>query len=99
MMNMPGFGAEASLGPAAGTYRGRTIRGGSGTGDVSMQFFGASSFASRFGFTIKCCGYSTLLRRFVCTSRSVSPLENCECQQDIFGHPLIFCRPPVASLG
>jgi hypothetical protein len=96
-MNMPGFDAESSLGLTMGIYRGEAGFGGSGMGEVSMQQFDTSSFLGRFGVTMRCCGYSTWLHRFVCTTRIVSPLEQCECQQDFFGHPVIICRPPVLS--
>lgn len=96
-MNIPGFNADLSLGPTMGIYRGNAAFGGSGRGEVSMQQFGASSFLGRFGVTKRCCGYSTWLHRFVCTTRIVSPLEQCECQRDFFGHPVIICHPPVLS--
>jgi hypothetical protein len=96
-MNMPGFDAESSLGPTMGVYRGKAGFGGVGMGDVSMQQLGTASFLGGFGITRTCCGYSTLLHRFVCTTRIVSPLEQCECRRDFFGHPVILCRPPVLS--
>ena len=96
-MNMPGFDAESSLGPAFGIYRGKAVFGGLGMGEVSLQQFGASSFLGRFGVPMTCCGYSTWLHRFVCTTRIVSPLEQCACQRGAFGHPVIICRPPVFS--
>lgn len=96
-MNIPGFTAEASLGPTIGIYRRKAVFGGVRMGEVSMQQFGASSFLGRFGETMRCCGYSTWLHRFVCTMRIVLPLEQCECQQDFFGHPLIICSSPVLS--
>jgi hypothetical protein len=96
-MNTPGFDAESSLGPTMGIYRRKAVFGGLGMGEVSLQQFGASSFLGRFGVTMRCCGYSTWLHRFVCTTRIVSPLEQCECQRDFFGHPIIICRPPVFS--
>jgi hypothetical protein len=93
-MNMPGFDAEASLGPTRGIYRGSADFGGLGTGEVSMQQFGASSFAGRFGVTIRCCRYSTFLHRYVCIERTVSPFEQCECTGGGFG-PIIICHPPI----
>jgi hypothetical protein len=96
-MNIPAFGAESSLGPTIGIYRGKAIFRRFGMGDVSLQQFGGSSFLGRFGETMKCCGYSRRLHRFVCTTHIVSRLEQCECQQDFFGHPIIVCRPPVFS--
>jgi hypothetical protein len=98
-MTMPGFNADSSLGPTLGTYRRKTVFGRLGTGEVSLQQFGASSFLERFGVTMRCCGYSTWLHRFVCTTRIVSPLEQCECRRDFLGHPVIICRPPVLSPG
>jgi hypothetical protein len=103
-MNLPGFAAESSLGPVTGIYRGKAVFGGSGRGEVSLQQFGASSVPGHLspvrGFldvTIRCCGYSTRLHQFVCTTHTVSPFEQCECQQDFFGHPVVICRPPVFS--
>lgn len=95
-MNIPGFNAEFCLGPASPIYRAKKMFGGS-QGEVLMQQLSATPFLGRLDLTMRCCGYSTLLRRFVCTTRSVSPLEHCECRRDYFGHPLIICRPPVAT--
>lgn len=97
MNRMPGFDAESSLGPTTGIYRGRAVFGRLGTGKVSLQQFGASSFLDGFNETKTCCGYSTLSNRFVCTTQIVSPLEQCECQRGFFGDPIIICRPPVLS--
>lgn len=97
-MNMPGFNAESSLDPTMGIYghiSGKVGFGGSCMSEVSMQQFDTSSFLGRFGVTMRCCGYSTLLHRFVCTTRIVSPFEQCECDQNFIGHPVIICRPPV----
>lgn len=96
-MNVPGFNAESSLGSSMGVYQKKAAFGGSGTSEVSMQQFGTSPLLDRFGVQMRCCGYSTLLHRFVCTTRMVSPLEHCSCQNDFFGHPLITCRPPILS--
>jgi hypothetical protein len=92
-MNMPGFDAEASLGPTRGIYRGSVDFGGLGTGEVSMQQFGAPSFAERFSETIRCCRYSPLLHRVVCVERTVSPAARCECREG----PIIICHRPVFS--
>ena len=80
-----------SLGVTVGSYRGRAAVNASGERVVTMQQFG---IAGRFGVTIKCCGYSRLLHRIVCTTRVVSPLERCECIQTPLGDPVIVCRPP-----
>lgn len=93
-MNIPGFDAESSLGPTMGIYRGKAVFGRFGTVAVSMQQFG--TFPGGFGETMRCCGYSSLLHRFVCITRTVSPLEQCECRRNSFG-PYIICRPPIAS--
>lgn len=95
-MNMPGFDAESSLGPTMGLYRGKAFFGRLGTSEISMQQFGLPP-VGRFGVTIRCCGYSTWLHRLVCTTRVVSPLEQCGCERDFFGHPVIICRPPVLA--
>jgi len=97
-MNVPGFNAESSLGPARGVYQGKAVFGGSGMGAVFLQQFGASSVLGRFGDTRRCCGFSTLFHRFVCINFLVHPIEQCECGQDFFGHPIISCRSPVFSL-
>lgn len=94
-MNMPGFNAESSLSPTMGIYRGKARFGGSGMGEVAMQQLGISSFLGRFGLTMRCCGYTRF--GFVCTTRIVSPLEQCECQRNFFGYPVIICRPPILS--
>ena len=97
-MSLPEFHAEAALGPATGRYAGAAVFGASAAGAVSpMQQFEATAFPGRFGFKMRCCGFSTWLRRFVCTERVVSPFEQCECTRDYVGHPVILCRPPVLS--
>jgi hypothetical protein len=37
-MNMPGFDAESWLGPTIGLFRGKAGFGGSGVGELSMQW-------------------------------------------------------------
>lgn len=96
-MNMPGFNAELSLELTAGTYGWNINIGRSTKNEVFMQQFGTPSFPGSL-FTMRCCGYSTILNRFVCTTKNVSPLEQCECQRNSFG-PVIICRPPVLSRG
>jgi hypothetical protein len=104
-MALPGFNAELSLLPATTSYRGRAIFSGPSTGTVAPQRFDATFAFERlgrpwwFGFPMTCCGYSTLLHRYVCTTQLVSPFERCQCHRDYFGHPLILCRPPVISQG
>jgi hypothetical protein len=93
-MKLPGFSAEASLGVSVGSYRGRNASSADGRAVRMQQFIGR-----RFGVTIKCCGYSRLLRRFVCVTRVVSPLEHCECLETPVGGPVIHCRPPVLFPG
>lgn len=97
-MNMPGFNAESALGPTMSIYQGMVGGSGASKDEVSMQQLGASSIPGRFGATMRCCGYSTLLRRFVCTTQTVSPFEQCECLRTPFG-PIILCQPPVFSPG
>jgi hypothetical protein len=94
MNALPGFQAEASLGPPRGRYRATTDFGASRAG-LSMQ----ASPTAVWGFPpIRCCGYVPMLHRFVCTTRSASPLEQCRCTRDFFGFPIILCRPPVNAL-
>lgn len=93
-MRIPGFSAELTLKPATSIYRARIgtrpLRGG-----VLMQQFFTSSLLGRLGFSMTCCGYSKIYKRFICTTQPVSPFENCRCETDYFGHPLILCKPPV----
>lgn len=96
-MNLPQLNAEASLAPTTGRYRGKALLGRLGTGEVTLQQFGASSLLGHHGVAMRCCGYSALLHRYVCITRTVPPAEQCACRQDYFGHPVIICRPPVLS--
>lgn len=89
-MTLPQFSAEASLGPACGVYRGVAISDGAAAAVSPAQF-------QVFGFPMRCCGYSTLLHRFICVTRNVRPWENCRCEQGYFGDPVILCKPLVAT--
>ncbi|SOD41683.1 hypothetical protein SAMN06298226_1985 [Nitrosovibrio sp. Nv4] len=95
-MNMPQFNAEASLGPSMRVYRGKTGHGGSSSPQVSP------SQIAQFRFDIfpvmTCCGYVPSRGRFFCTSRQTHPLENCRCERDFFGYPVILCSEPVNAL-
>jgi hypothetical protein len=104
-MSMPGFTAEASLGPSIGRYCGGTaFPRGSIAGDVVPAQFLApmlssidlGSWLNRFP-PMRCCRYVPILGRFVCVSQRVSPLEQCSCESDYFGFPIILCRPPVSA--
>jgi hypothetical protein len=97
-MNMPGFDAESSLGPAISMYRGKAIFDRSVTAEVlPVQDFLASpplsqTLASPFlrstiGRTITCC---LVGRHPPCVTYVVPFFENCECQ---FGAPV--CTPFV----
>jgi len=83
-MNMPGFGAESSLGTTMGIYRGKAVFGRSGMAEVlPMQDFLASSILSQnlnFGLVlppnrrIECCDQGGN-----CTTYSVPFTETCGC--------------------
>lgn len=53
-----------------------------------------------FGTTIRCCQYSTLLGRFVCTARVARPYENCQCVRmpPPLDFPVIRCSGPIVSV-
>ena len=89
-MNLPGFTAESSLGPATGHYGGATISGSSTVGVLPMQF---SNLDSIFGI-IRCCQF--INGRFRCVTRRARPWENCRCIHTI-GGPFIKCGPLVAQ--
>jgi hypothetical protein len=100
MNGIPGFQAEASLGPPRGSYRATAGLGASRAADgLSMQA-SPTALAPAQGLgvdlfpPIRCCGYVPTLHRFVCTTRRASPLEQCRCTRDFFGYPIILCRPP-----
>lgn len=88
-MTLPGFGAEASLGQARGIYRGAAI--GNAAGDVRPMTAGGALGPFQWP-VMRCCGWSSLLGRFVCVSRVRVPWEQCSCTRTPFG-PVILCRP------
>jgi hypothetical protein len=93
-MRMPGFNAEASLGTTTGTYWGNAVFGGSASGDVSpAQFRG---FLSRFLVTTRCCQYSPLAGKYVCTSHTHFPWQHCRCVRTMT-FPVILCDDPVIT--
>ncbi len=103
-MNMPGYNAEASLGPTLGIYRGNAVFGRLGTGDVlpMQEFLASSPFSQNLNFghsgsilwVTRCCRYAPILGKWICASRAHSPLEQCRCLSGAFG-PVIVCSPPV----
>jgi hypothetical protein len=92
-MRLPSFAAEASLGQTRITYRGVAAFGANAAGPLSMQ-----QFAGRINPwpTFRCCGWSQLLHRFICTSRSVRPWEQCRCVRTSSG-PVILCDDIVIA--
>jgi hypothetical protein len=93
-MTMPNFNAEASLGRTTGTYVGRAVFGGSASTDVSPAQ--AWRLGSRFLVTTRCCQYSPLVGRFVCTSRTHLPFEQCRCIRTAT-FPVIVCEGGVIA--
>lgn len=89
-MNLPGFTAESSLGPAMSHYGGMTLSVTSGGGVLPMQF---SHLDSIFG-TLRCCQF--INGRFRCVSKVNLPWENCRCVRTSFG-PVILCEPLIAQ--
>lgn len=90
-MNLPGFRAEASLGPAGTTYR--TAGRGLDAGGVSP----AQQFrVGHFLVTKRCCQYVPSLGRFVCVERRHQPWVQCQCHNAMFG-PFITCKDPVIT--
>jgi hypothetical protein len=101
-MTMPGFTAEASVGPAIGVYWTRVAFGRAGVAEVlPMQGFPASAELTPAQLIdwppplqIRCCQWSPMLGRHVCTSRVQPPGYNCECiRTEDF--PFIVCKPQV----
>ncbi len=92
-MNRPGFDAESSLGPTMGIYRGKALRGKSGTGEVlPMQDFPASSTLSlirRISPWPQICCFKPGVGL---SCRDHRPFESCEC---IGGFPV--CGGPIVS--
>lgn len=81
-MNIPQFNAEASLGPAAGMYHGKTGY----SRPNSTQVLLSQNLRMRFpGRTMTCC------RNGRCRTQIIHPLEICECSTDFYGGPLILC--------
>ena len=103
MKNMPGFTAEASVGPTIGVYRRSAVFGRSGIVEVSpMQGLSALRKLTQADLSefltlnpiIRCCQYSPRLGRFVCASR-VQPIGyHCECIRTL-DFPVIVCSPLV----
>jgi len=87
-MNMPGFTAEASLGPTMDHYGSVAVSGGPQGAVLPMQRLGALFREFR------CCQF--IQGRFRCTSRLVRPWESCRCIRTQFG-PFILCDPLVAT--
>lgn len=87
-MTLPGFSAEASLERAHGVYRGAAT--GNASGDVRPMTVSATG--PWHWPVMRCCGWSSLLGRFVCVSRVRVPWEQCSCTRTPFG-PVILCRP------
>ena len=87
-MNLPGFTAEASLGPAMDHYGGATIPGRSGGGVLPVQL---SRLGSLFG-QIRCCQF--INGKFRCVSEVRRPWESCRCVRTI-GGPVIICQDMV----
>jgi hypothetical protein len=98
-MNMPGFDAELSLGPAISICRGKAAFDRSVTPEVLPQDYQASTtlsqnldlpfLSAKFGRTITCC---LVGRHPPCITYVVPFFENCECQ---FGAPV--CTPFVKA--
>ena len=98
-MNLPGFDAESSLGPANGVYRGRA--GGRGQAAAALSpaqgFMGSSAFnliGSPFPIQ-RCCAYVPKFHSVVCVSHQTRPLEFCECRRPPGEIPFFVCRGPV----
>jgi hypothetical protein len=89
-MTLPGFTAEAATAPASQPY-GYVSPGGGAGGLVP------AAFGSRFPPfpEIRCCGYSRLLQRYVCTTRRQAPWETCQCRRTPLGDPYIACTDNV----
>lgn len=92
-MKMPGFNAESSLGANVGVYRGIAGSGGNaGAIGVSPAQLGLHAFLQ----TTRCCQWSPVFRRFVCTSRRHAPWVHCRCIRTLTS-PVIICEDPVIS--
>jgi len=87
-MNLPGFTAESSLGPAMGHYAGAAISGTSGTRVVPTQLFVAPG---RWTREFECCRF--IFGKNLCVKKFVLPWENCRCGESFFGGPVIDCSP------
>ncbi len=92
-MNMPGFNAESSLGANERVYRGIAGFGGNaGAIGVAPAQLGPTIFQQ----TTRCCQWSPMFRRFVCTSRRHPPWVQCRCIRTLTA-PVIICEDPVIS--
>jgi hypothetical protein len=96
-MSMPGFNAESSLAPTLGTFRAIAAFDGAASAKISAQQLATSAFGRGFDQPMRCCGYSSLLGRYVCTVQWVSPLENCRCYRDGVLPPAIICSGPIVT--
>lgn len=83
-MNLPGFTAESSLGPAMGQYGGATMSGSSGAGVLPMQRGSLEIKPLQFQI-FRCCQPG-----FGCVSQRRWPWERCRCIRSLTG-PIILC--------
>jgi hypothetical protein len=93
-MNMPGFNAESSLGTNEGVYRGMAGFGGN-TGAIRVAPAQLGPLSGLFE-TTRCCQWSPMFRRFVCSSRRHPPWVHCRCIRTLTA-PVIICDDPVIS--
>jgi hypothetical protein len=102
-MSIPGFTAEASLGPTVGKYRANTAFGRSDTINLipSQQIRASSITGQNLGwwppiwYLARCCGpLPPYGGRIECVYQWVPIFYACECTQTLFG-PSLFCHPPV----
>lgn len=93
-MTLPGFTAEAATTPASQPYG--FVGAGGGAGGLVPAAVG-----SRFPQfpLLRCCGYSQLLHRYVCTTRRQTPWETCRCERTPLGDPYFACSDNVFTPG
>ena len=94
-MNMPGFTAEASLGPAKGKYQGNAIFDSSGAVRVlPMQESTAASIVTQWGRRVWCCSYDSSGKPR-CTYYTVPFWYWCRIVYNPL--PCFICYPPESS--
>jgi hypothetical protein len=95
-MSMPGFGAEWSLGPVSGVYRGNAFLGGAGMADGGLESTRAGTTQPALGR-----GWRGAARLPMRTTSTIQPMlkkaQSCTTEYSGFvTYPMTVCRSPFS---